>query len=162
MASDHVVYVGAGYQEKVIKRFLLKTSRTLDIATWSIRNFKVKIRNDFFTISELLRDLVFKKGVEARLIIGNSKDLDLVKKHFIPAGVNVKILPKNHAKIIIMDDILAYMGSANFTGGGVGSTLKSKKKFFNLEVAMLTWAKDDLKKLKYYFETCWKHATRLT
>lgn len=157
MSKDHKIEIGANFQENIIKRFLLKASKNVDIITWAISDFSIKLNeNQFVKISTVLKELISTKGVGIRIIFGNKNNIGLVKQVFSFPGCEVRLLEPNHSKIMLIDDLIGYVGSGNFTGAGLGSNWN--KKHFNLEVSVLFWEKKDILELKRFFEIAWKYS----
>ena len=82
---------------------------------------------------------LLKKGVEVRLIHakepGTSWREDHEKHPILYDGMERVLCPRVHFKLIIIDSTIAYVGSANLTGAGMG--MKSPKKR-NFEAGILT------------------------
>ncbi len=67
-------------------------------------------------------------------------------------GFEMQLCPRVHTKIIIIDNNLAYTGSANLTGAGLGA--KSQKNR-NFECGVITKDKEEISQLEYYFDSIW-------
>ena len=82
---------------------------------------------------------LLKKGVEVRLIHakepGTAWREDHEKHPILYDGMERVLCPRVHFKLIIIDSNIAYIGSANLTGAGMG--MKSPRKR-NFEAGILT------------------------
>ncbi len=80
----------------------------------------------------MLSDLV-DDGVEIRLLHAKEpgpnfrKDFDLYPG--LLKGLERNICPRVHLKTIVVDGRLAYLGSANLTGAGMGAKSKDRRNF---------------------------------
>ena len=114
---------------------------SLVIGTADIKDLYVKVgagREPFLAVL----DLLVRRGVEVRLLHAKEpgpnfrKDFDkypaLIKK------LQRKLCPRVHFKMMVFDCKVAYIGSANLTGAGIGMKSDSKR---NFESGILT---DDL------------------
>jgi hypothetical protein len=93
----------------------------------------------FRSIMDVFRDLV-RDGVEVRLLhsgVPSGPFLGELKEG-VPKGLIMRRCPRVHAKAIIADGRLMYLGSANLTGAGLGAKSARRR---NLEAGIWT---DDL------------------
>ncbi|MCD4708855.1 MAG: phospholipase D family protein [Candidatus Sabulitectum sp.] len=67
-------------------------------------------------------------------------------------GFEMQLCPRVHSKIIIVDNRMAYTGSANLTGAGIGA--KSDKKR-NFECGIITNNHKEIQQLEEYFDSIW-------
>ena len=103
------------------------------IGTADIKDLHVKSGLNTEPFLGVIANLI-KKGVEVRLIHAKEpcqafrEDFD---KYPVLKNMLERVLcPRVHFKIIIVDGQLAYIGSANLTGAGMG--MKSSKRFIKL------------------------------
>ena len=71
------------------------------------------------------------RDVEIRLLhsgVPSSVYLAELKEHF-PANLNMRRCPRTHAKAVIADGRLMYIGSANLTGAGLGAKSARRRNF---------------------------------
>ena len=115
------------------------------IGTADIKDLYVDDKPFLALIASLL-----KKGIEVRLIHakepGTAWREDHEKHPILYDGMERVLCPRVHFKLIIIDSTIAYVGSANLTGAGMG--MKSPKKR-NFEAGILT---DDLEMLEAAIE----------
>ena len=76
---------------------------------------------------------LLKKGVEVRLIHakepGTAWREDHEKHPILYDGMERVLCPRVHFKLIIIDTTIAYVGSANLTGAGMGMKSSRKRNF---------------------------------
>lgn len=84
-------------------------------------------------------DTMIKRGIEVRLIHakepGENFKNDFDKYPMLFSGLKRKLCPRVHFKLIIIDDDLVYIGSANLTGAAMGIKSSTKR---NFEAGILT------------------------
>ena len=82
---------------------------------------------------------LIRRGVELRLIHakepGPNFREDFDKYPVLFSGLERVLCPRVHFKMVIMDGVLAYVGSANLTGAGIGMKSDGKR---NFEAGFLT------------------------
>ena len=104
---------------------------------------------------EVLSDLV-KKGVAIRLIHakepGPAFRQDFDKYPALIEGMERVLCPRVHFKIIIFDLKMAYVGSANLTGAGIGMKGENTR---NFEAGILSTNKDFVKNAAKQFDSVW-------
>ena len=104
---------------------------------------------------EVLSDLV-KKGVAIRLIHakepGPAFRQDFDKYPALIEGMERVLCPRVHFKIIVFDLKMAYVGSANLTGAGIGMKGESTR---NFEAGILSTNKDFVKNAAEQFDSVW-------
>ena len=111
-----------------------KAKRTVWIGTADIKDLYVDDKPFLAMIASLL-----KKGVEVRLIHAKEPGTAWRENHekhpILYDGMERVLCPRVHFKLIIIDSTIAYIGSANLTGAGMG--MKSPRKR-NFEAGILT------------------------
>ncbi|MCR5762135.1 MAG: phospholipase D family protein [Treponema sp.] len=142
------------HYEQVIER-IKSVKKTLWLGTSDIKDLYVKDGSYSKPLLAILSDLV-KAGVEIRLIHAKEpgpafrKDFD--KYPSLIEGIERVLCPRVHFKIIVYDQKLAYIGSANLTGAGLGCKGKNTR---NFEAGILTSNKDFVKKAAEQFDSVW-------
>ncbi len=118
--------------EKVISDLIPKTKRFLWLATADLKDLHVDKNGKFVPFLEILSDLV-KKNVEIRLLHAKEpgpvfrKDFDRYPN--LISGMERILCPRVHLKSVIIDGKVAYTGSANLTGAGMGAKSPNKRNF---------------------------------
>ena len=106
--------------------------RTLWIGTADIKDLYVKRGKDAVPILGEIAKLM-KRGVEVRLIHakepGPAFREDFDKYPVLKTGLERILCPRVHFKIWIFDCETAYIGSANFTGAGIGMKSPNRRNF---------------------------------
>jgi phosphatidylserine/phosphatidylglycerophosphate/cardiolipin synthase-like enzyme len=104
------------------------------IITADIKDMHVEIGRSFAPFLQLLADLV-AKGVAVRLIHAKEpgprfrKDFDRFDE-LVSSELFERILcPRVHTKAVIIDNEVAFVGSPNLTGAGMGSKHEDKRNF---------------------------------
>ena len=135
MATEFIS--GLDHYETVISK-VYSVKRTLWIGTADIKDLHVKVGNSAKPFLEVL-DLLLKRGVEIRLIHAKEPG-PVFREDFdrFPRLCNLLervLCPRVHFKTIIFDNEVAYIGSANLTGAGIGMKSENKR---NFEAGILT------------------------
>ena len=126
------------HYSEVISR-IPKVKRLLWITTADLKDLYVKkSEKTVVPLLQILNDLV-NKGVEVRLIHakepGTAFREDFDKYPALWGGMERRLCPRVHMKIIVMDSNLIYVGSANLTGAGMGMKSAANR---NFEAGFLT------------------------
>ena len=129
--------------------------KTLWIGTADIKDLYVKDGRGTKPLLEVLSELV-KKGVAIRLIHakepGPAFRQDFDKYPALIEGMERVLCPRVHFKIIIFDLKMAYVGSANLTGAGIGMKGENTR---NFEAGILSTDKDFVKNAAEQFDSVW-------
>ena len=142
------------HYDQIIKR-IKDVKKTLWIGTADIKGLYVKDGRGTKPLLEVLSDLV-KKGVAIRLIHakepGPAFRQDFDKYPALIEGMERVLCPRVHFKIIIFDLKMAYVGSANLTGAGIGMKGENTR---NFEAGILSTNKDFVKNAAEQFDSVW-------
>ena len=130
----HTLLLNRDIYTEFVQPCLPQARRFLWIVTADIKDLYVDIENRFQPLLEVLSDLV-SAGVAIRLIHAKEpgprfrEDFD--KFHnLIHSELFERILcPRVHTKAIVIDGTLAFVGSANLTGAGLGAKHQDKRNF---------------------------------
>ena len=111
---------------------------TLWIGTADIKDLYVDVGKDKKPFLALIAQLI-RRGVEVRLIHakepGPNFREDFDKYPVLYDRLERVLCPRVHFKIIVFDCQVAYIGSANLTGAGIGMKAESTR---NFEAGILT------------------------
>lgn len=142
------------HYDQVIER-IKDVKKTLWIGTADIKDLYVKDGRSTKPLLEVLSDLV-KKGVAIRLIHakepGPAFRQDFDKYPALIEGMERVLCPRVHFKIIIFDLKMAYVGSANLTGAGIGMKGENTR---NFEAGLLSSYKEFVKNAAEQFDSVW-------
>ena len=129
----------AHYNE-VLSR-VANVKHSLIIGTADIKDLYVKVGSDSQPFLAVL-DMLIRRGVEVRLLHakepGPNFQNDFDKHPALFKGLRRRLCPRVHFKMMVFDCEVAYIGSANLTGAGIGMKSDGKR---NFEAGILT---DDL------------------
>jgi len=144
------------HYSEVISR-IPKVKRLLWIATADLKDLYVEKKGGAVVPQlQILNDLV-KKGVEVRLIHakepGTAFREDFDKYPALWGGMERRLCPRVHMKIIVMDSNLVYVGSANLTGAGMGMKSAANR---NFEVGFLTDEPGFIDAAMSHFDSVWE------
>ena len=143
--------------ERVICGIVPQARERLWIATADIKDMYVDTgRRDMVPFLEVL-DGMLKRGVELRLIHakepGPNWREDFDRHPGLWEGMERMLCPRVHFKCIIVDGRMAYFGSANLTGAGMGAKSARKRNFEN---GVLTDDPTLVEPLVEQFDSVWR------
>jgi len=142
--------------ERVIGDLIPKAKKFLWLATADLKDLYVDKNGKIVPFLEILSDLI-KKNVEIRLL--HSKEPGAVfRKDFdrypnLISGVERILCPRVHLKSVIIDGKVAYTGSANLTGAGMGAKSSNKR---NFEAGIITTEENLISKIMEQFDDIWR------
>ncbi|MGB5517272.1 MAG: phospholipase D-like domain-containing protein [Gammaproteobacteria bacterium] len=121
------------YEELVQQRIPL-TRHFIWIVTADIKDMYVQVNSTYAPFLEVLADLV-SRGVAVRLIHAKEpgprfrEEFDQYDQLVDNELFERVLCPRVHTKAVIIDNELAFAGSPNLTGAGMGSKHKDKRNF---------------------------------
>jgi phosphatidylserine/phosphatidylglycerophosphate/cardiolipin synthase-like enzyme len=130
----HRLLLNRDIYTEFVQSHLPEARRFLWIVTADIKDLYVDVNNRFQPLLEVLSTLV-ESGVAVRLIHAKEpgprfrEDFDRFDA-LIDNELFERILcPRVHTKAIVIDGTLAFVGSANLTGAGMGAKNEHKRNF---------------------------------
>lgn len=126
LISDKQIY------ERVIQKVVVEADRYVWIATADIKDMYVKKGNRMVPFLNVLSDLI-ENGISVRLLHAKEpgpnfrKDFD--RFPLLIDGLERMLCPRVHFKSVIVDGNIAYTGSANLTGAGMGAKGGNRRNF---------------------------------
>ncbi|MCK6547217.1 phospholipase D family protein [Myxococcota bacterium] len=159
---------GRGHYERVIDA-VLRAEVSVWIATSNLKELlvedprRVSVRRGarrpsaYRSVLESLDDLA-KRGVELRILHAKLPSLAFRKAfdrhpHLVRGGLELRLCPRVHLKTVIVDGRLLYLGSANWTGAGLGAKGTGRR---NFELGILTDDEQMLDQVQALYEHLWR------
>jgi phosphatidylserine/phosphatidylglycerophosphate/cardiolipin synthase-like enzyme len=125
---------------RLIAEVVPETEEFLWIATADLKDLHVAKGKRFVPFLSVLAELV-RRGVYVRLMHSKEpgprfrKDFDEYPELLHPELFERALCPRLHTKAVIIDGRIAYLGSANMTGAGIGAKNDQRR---NFEAGILT------------------------
>ncbi|HET7499378.1 MAG TPA: phospholipase D family protein [Kofleriaceae bacterium] len=158
---------GRGHYERVI-RAVLDAHTSVWIATANVKELMVEDgraapgrrrdlrRASFVSVLGLLDELA-ARGIELRLLhaeLPSRPFRDELAHHprLVGGGLALRRCPRVHMKAVIVDGELLYLGSANWTGAGLGARGSGRR---NFELGMVTDDASLLDQVQAMYERIW-------
>ena len=117
---------------RVIQKMVVEADQFVWIATADVKDMYVKQGSRMVPFLGVLSGLI-EKGISVRLL--HAKDPgpnfreDFDKFPPLIAGLERMLCPRVHLKSVIVDGVIAYTGSANLTGAGMGAKSENRRNF---------------------------------
>ena len=133
------ILTGFDLHERVIVDEVLKAASWVWIATANLKDMHIAMARGYKPILEVF-DQMAARRVHFRIVHSEMPSrpfratLDRCTS-LVKGGLELQVCPRSHWKLVIVDGRFAYMGSANFTGAGLG--VKNAKRR-NLEIGYVT------------------------
>jgi phosphatidylserine/phosphatidylglycerophosphate/cardiolipin synthase-like enzyme len=163
---------GKGHYEAVVKA-AMNAERSLWIATANLKELMVEDerarpgrrrtargRGEYRSILAVLADLV-ARGVEVRILHASPPSRPFREELRRQPGLRrpargafeLRLCPRVHFKAVIVDGAMLYLGSANWTGAGLGAKGEGRR---NFEMGLTS--RDDLllDEVQAYFDRIWR------
>jgi phosphatidylserine/phosphatidylglycerophosphate/cardiolipin synthase-like enzyme len=165
---DFELLIHDAHYPAVIER-VLEARRSVWIATANLKDLMVEDtrlvpgrsrgRTRFRSVLAAFAELA-ERGVELRLLhaappsraFRESFDRSQV---LVRGGLELRECPRNHLKLVIVDGQHAYLGSANWTGAGIGAKADERR---NFELGLLTQDERLLDTTQEIFDRIWRGA----
>jgi phosphatidylserine/phosphatidylglycerophosphate/cardiolipin synthase-like enzyme len=159
MAETEIV-TGQALHQRVIVDGLLTARSHVWIATADLKDMHVapsagRSRKFVPILDEF--DRMASTGVTFRVVHGSLPSRPFRETlegypRLTKGALELQICPRSHWKIMIVDHRLAYCGSANFTGAGLGARSEAKR---NLEIGVVSTDPDWIEALGQQFDAFW-------
>lgn len=153
---------GREHYDEVIAR-LQRASRSLWIATANLKEMMVEgtratgRRNRYRSVLEVLDGLA-ERGVELRLLhaaLPSRPFRDAFDRfpRLVRGGLELRMCPRVHMKTIVVDGTWLYLGSANWTGAGLGAKGDARR---NFELGIVTDDGPTIDHVQGLFDRIWR------
>lgn len=141
---------------KVIQEGLLEAEHTVWIATANLKDMHVPGRGRYQPILQVF-DRLAAEGVQFRVLhadLPSQRFRDTLERfpRLTGGALELQICPRSHWKMALVDGRFAYMGSANFTGAGLGAKGPDKR---NFELGVVTRDPQEVEELSELFDQFW-------
>jgi phosphatidylserine/phosphatidylglycerophosphate/cardiolipin synthase-like enzyme len=151
-----VSHLSNQHYDQVILGGIKTAEKSVLIATANVKNVMVKRLKRYFSIIETLARLC-QRGVDIKFLHAQKPSqpfLDAIHKHpeLEQEHFDMRLCARNHMKMVSIDNKSLYLGSANFTGAGIG--LRAKERH-NFELGIITLDKNMVKDASDLFYDIW-------
>jgi len=142
--------------EQLISTYVPRARRFVWLATADLKDLYVDKGRHRVPFLEILSDLAARK-VELRLLHAKEpgpafqRDFDRYRR--LLAGLEMMHCPRVHLKCAVLDGQIAYSGSANLTGAGVGAKSEDRR---NFEAGILTDVPQIVARICEHFDGIWR------
>jgi phosphatidylserine/phosphatidylglycerophosphate/cardiolipin synthase-like enzyme len=159
---------GKGHYDSIVQR-VMQAKTSVWISTANLKEMMVedtrpralrsKRPNSYRSVLDVFDELS-QKGVELRLLhasLPSRPFREEFDKHprLIGGGMELRMCPRVHMKTVIVDAQHVYLGSANWTGAGLGAKGEGRR---NFEVGI--WSTDEglVDEVQAIYDTIWRGA----
>jgi phosphatidylserine/phosphatidylglycerophosphate/cardiolipin synthase-like enzyme len=155
--------LGKDHYDELVARELPAARVSLWIATANLKELRVeapigtraRARGRYVSVLDTLESLV-DRGVELRILHGCAPSgpfkAALAKAPELRRRGVLRECPRVHLKLVAIDGRLLYLGSANFTGAGLGARDEGRR---NFELGLLTSDEHALDVAQAHFDAIW-------
>ena len=169
LSAESLFVTNANHYEEVILR-ICSAKKSIKIVTANFKRFRLKptdnqggLYNDGTPFVQFLMAKAVQ-GVSVQIICSQpsesfTKEWQEYYKQMSPKLFKYKFCERNHAKVVIIDDTIAYVGSANVTPAGLGQGIFTPG---NFEAGILTEDAALVDSANTFFSEIWegKHCER--
>ena len=153
----------ADHYDELVQKELPSAKVALWIATANLKELRVeapigtraRAQGRYVSVLETLEALA-DRGVDVRILHGRPPSrafaAELGKRRGLAQKVLLRECPRVHLKLVAVDGRALYLGSANFTGAGIGARGDTRR---NFEIGILTDDEHLLDVLQARFDAIW-------
>jgi len=165
---DLELLINADHYPAVIDR-VLAAERSVWIATANLKELMIedarlvpgrrRAGRHYRSVLAALSELA-ERGVELRMLHASPpsrvfrRDFDR-QKRLVAGGLELRLCPRTHLKLVIVDGRDLYLGSANWTGAGIGAKHEERR---NFELGLLTQDERLVDAAQEAYERIWRGA----
>jgi phosphatidylserine/phosphatidylglycerophosphate/cardiolipin synthase-like enzyme len=140
----------------VVEEGLLAARSHVWIATADLKDMHVRRGRRYRPILELFDEMA-QRGVSFRVVhaaLPSRPFRETLESYprLTSGALELQICPRSHWKMLIVDHAFAYLGSANFTGAGLGARSERRR---NLEIGIATRDPAWIAELAETFDRFW-------
>jgi phosphatidylserine/phosphatidylglycerophosphate/cardiolipin synthase-like enzyme len=116
-------------------------------------------RSNYRSVLEMFAELA-QRGVELRILHASApsrafrKSFD-AQSELVAGGIEMRVCPRVHLKTVVVDARLIYLGSANWTGAGLGAKGDGRR---NFEMGILTSDDQTIDQVQERYDRIWRGA----
>ena len=116
-------------------------------------------RGNYRSVLEVFAELA-RRGVELRILHASipsrpfRKSFD-AQPELVAGGIAMRMCPRVHLKTVVVDARLVYLGSANWTGAGLGARGEGRR---NFEMGILTSDEQMIDHVQERYDRIWRGA----
>ncbi len=151
---------GRALYDEVIADGLARAKKSVWIATANVKELFVErkgARGGVGSVVDMFAQL-HERGVELKLLhaeLPSRRFRAAFDRHpaLVRGGLRMKQCPRVHMKAVILDGTRLYLGSANFTGAGLGMKGEGKR---NFELGFMTEDFELLDRVQALFDAIWR------
>ena len=153
---DIDLLTGTELHQQVIQKAILNADKYVWIATANLKDMHIPMARGYRPILEAFDDMAWK-GISFRIIHSDlpsrpfRKTLDRFPR-LIEGALELQICQRSHWKMVIVDGRFIYLGSANFTGSGLGAKSEFKR---NLELGITSYDPMLVSRVMDLYDTFW-------
>jgi len=142
--------------QRVVEELILEARKRVWITTANLKDMHIKARRGYKPILDEFDRMARDSGVNFRIIhadkMSKSFENTLNEYSLLKQQLEIQVCARSHWKMVIVDGESAYLGSANFTGAGLGVKNINRR---NLELGTLINEKESIQQLESWFDTFW-------
>lgn len=158
---------GRGHYDRVIDA-VLSAEHSVWIATANLKELMVEDprvapgrrrgrRGSYRSVLEVFDELA-GRGVELRLLHAAMPSRAFRRRFdglegLVRGGLELRLCPRVHFKVVIVDAAVAYLGSANWTGAGLGAKGAGRR---NFELGVVTDDEQTIDAVQEMYERIWR------
>jgi phosphatidylserine/phosphatidylglycerophosphate/cardiolipin synthase-like enzyme len=151
---------GRGHYESIVQR-VLEAKTSVWIATANLKEMMVEgPRRRYRSVLAVLDELAGRPGgIELRILHAAPPSrpfrAELARHPRLRRALELRLCPRTHFKAVIVDGTHLYLGSANWTGAGLGAKGEKRR---NFELGLVTTDLGLLDEVQAYFDALWRGA----
>ncbi|MBW1644049.1 MAG: phospholipase [Deltaproteobacteria bacterium] len=156
LTSEIDLLTGEELYQQVIQKAILNAEQYVWIATANLKDMHIPMARGYKPILETF-DNMAGNGISFRIVHSDLPSRPFRKtlerfSRLTGKALELQICPRSHWKMVIVDGKFAYLGSANFTGAGLGAKGPQKR---NFEIGITSKDPELINKVYDLFDTFW-------